>query len=227
MSATRWEFHLSVDEAQRLPFLIAGMKFSSIAKQIRDGMSILCAHCNEKGELACTKNDKSAFRRPIYTVAIDPHLFDVFFNSSLGYRAAYFRGAGIGLDINAFFMRVVACCLIDDSHTCNMALPKDLVRESLLSPSAKVWLAEVGNEPDQKCQACKGEWTAVESGKATAEILNGRWDKKDWYKANWGRKAPYLSKLRIMGAFLNKSHDEITPSDKRFRAVDIHKYGWS
>jgi len=226
MIAIRWDFNLSVEESQRLPFLIAGTTFPSIVKQIRDSMSILCAHCSEQGEQACTTKEKTAFRRPIYTVSIDPWLFDVFFNSALGYRAAYFRSAGIGLDANAFFMRIVACCLIDSSHTCNTRLPKDFIRESLLSPSAKVWLAEVGNEPLRTCPTCKGEWTTATCGEA-AEILNGRWEKKNSYRARWGRRAPYLRKLRIMGAFLNKSHDELTCSEKRYRSIEIHKYGWS
>ena len=109
----------------------------------------------------------------------------------------------------------------------NTTFTQDFIQESLLSPSSKVWLAEKGKEIDKKCSGCKGEWSAVAGRRATAEILNGRWERADVQKAEWGQKAPYLTKLRIMGAFLNDRHDEFIPFDKRFRAREIHKLGWS
>jgi hypothetical protein len=130
--------------------------------------------------------------------------------------------------MNACFMRAVASRLIDDPRATNATLTRDFIRESLLSPSSKVWLAEAGKEIDARCDGCKGEWNVRSSGPgALAEILNDRWERTIGQKAEWGRKAPYLTKLRVMGAFLNERHDELVPFDKRFRAHEIHELGWS
>jgi len=60
-----------------------------------------------------------------------------------------------------------------------------------------------------------------------AEILNGVWETAKSQNAEWGRKAPYLTKLRIMGAFVNERLHELVPFDKRYRAYDINRFGWS
>src|SRR5215208_5565311 len=59
------------------------------------------------------------------------------------------------------------------------------------------------------------------------EILNGRWENEDSPNGRRGRKAPRCSKLKIFGAFLSTRYDEFIPARKRYRAVDIHKCGWS
>lgn len=105
-------------------------------------------------------------------------------------------------------------------------LSNEFIRESLVTLSAKVWLAEHGKELDRKCPGCKGEWSSGPIG--PAEILNSRWEKpRQGQKAEWGREAPYLTKLRIMGAFIDERHNELVPVDKRFRAYEIHQFGWS
>jgi len=157
---------------------------------------------------------------------VAPSVFDVFFNSQDGYRAAYFRSPGLGVDANVYFMRTVAPRLVDDSSSSNSALSQDFLHESLSTPSAKVWLAEHGKEIDQKCHGCKGEWS-IAALPRNAEIRNGRWEVATEQKAKWGAGAPYLTKLRIMGAFLDNTYGEYVPFDKRFRARDIYRYGWS
>jgi len=109
-------------------------------------------------------------------------------------------------------------------HTNNIAKGRDFAEESLKACSAKVWLAERGKEMGD-CTHCSGEWSTPQDD--VAEILNDRWEKDTNVNARYGRKAPYLTKIRIFGAFLNDLYDEFIPTKKRFRANEIHKVGWS
>lgn len=215
-----WSFNLSVQSAIRLPVLNTRTTFERISKQIAADMKVLCCHPSEM--------DGTGFKRPVYTVFVGHPLFDLFFNSPAGYRAAYFRSPGLGLDANNSFMHAVADRLIADPLSTNSTFTLDFIRESLLTPSAKAWLVEHGKELDAKCPGCKGEWGSGSAGEGeVTEILNGRWETASGQKAEWGRKAPYLTKIRLMGAFINERHHELVPFDKRLRAHDIHEYGWS
>lgn len=215
-----WSYSLSVDAALRLPGLSGSVSFAHIAERIATEMSVLCCHRSEIGG--------TDFARPVYTVFVGRALFDLFFNSSAGYRAAYFQSPGIGLDANAFFMQTVAPRLVADPLSANSTLLPDFIQESLVTPSAKAWLVEHGKELDKRCPGCRGEWSSASAGPAEqAEILNSRWETISGQKAEWGRKAPYLTKLRVMGAFINECHHELVPFDKRFRASEIHEFGWS
>ena len=107
--------------------------------------------------------------------------------------------------------------------TLSAATPSpNLISESLSSPSAKVWLAEVGLH---LCDHCCGEWSRPHD--ETPEIFNGVWDLASGLEAAWGRKAPYFTKLKLIGAFLNDGRDEFVPSHKRFRADLLHRRGWA
>jgi hypothetical protein len=211
---------LIANSATRLPILTAGVTFAEITQRIAGEMSVLCCHFSE---IAGT-----GFSRPVYTVRVSRELFDLFFNSPDGYRAAYYHSAGGGLDTNLSFMHVVSSLLAQSPLSANSGLPEARIRESLTTPSAKVWLAEHGKEIDRKCPGCMGEWSSGTAGPPhQAEIHNGVWEAASGQNAEWGRKAPYLTKLRIMGAFINDRLYELVPYDKRFRAYDIHRHGWS
>jgi hypothetical protein len=215
-----WSYALSVEEAVRVPVLFADLTFAELTSKIVNGLQVLCCH---RSEIAGT-----GFKRPVYTLHIGRPLFDLFFNSSSGYRAAYFRSPGAGLDANVHFLTAIVERLVTDPQSATSALATEFIRESLRTPSAKAWLAEHGKEVDLKCPYCKGEWSTGTCGPPElAEISNGRWETASGQNAEWGRKAPYLTKLRVMGAFLNDRYHELVPHDKRFRAYDIHRYGWS
>jgi hypothetical protein len=215
-----WSFQLTVDEQLRLPALVDRHTFAQITERIMSCVQVLCCHRSKLSD--------GEFLRPVYTVRIDRPLFDLFFNSPFGYRAAYFKSPGAGLDANVSFLQTIAPRLAADPASLKSALSPDFIHASLSTPSAKVWLAECGKEIDRKCSACEGEWSSGTTGTETrSEILNGRWEVAEGQKAEWGGKAPYLEKLRIMGAFINDRHHELVPHDKRFRAYEIHEFGWS
>lgn len=85
-----------------------------------------------------------------------------------------------------------------------------------------MWLTEYGSH---LCTQCIGEWGNPTGH--TAEILNGRWELADTPNAHRGREAPFLSKIRVFGAFLNERNHEVVPARKRHRAFDINAEGWS
>lgn len=138
------------------------------------------------------------------------------------YRSWYFRSPYKGLEANALFVR----------HISDQVLSTEW-RESLGSSaadafgahSAKLWLAEVGNEPVKNCGGCEGEWRPPQDN--AAEILNGRWECGEEAKARYGRKAPPLTKLRVFGAFLDEAGNEFISWRKCNRAAEIYQHGWS
>jgi hypothetical protein len=93
---------------------------------------------------------------------------------------------------------------------------------SLRCVSAKAWLAEVSKGI---CGACSGEWSPPQDD--APEIVNGRWEICDHVYAKYGRKAPYLTKVRVFGGFVDPAGHELIPADKRSRAEDIYRRGWS
>lgn len=215
-----WELRLQVEEGMRLPKLRQHVPFEQIAKCVATTMTVLCCHRSPiKG---------TDFRRVAYCVQIDKDLFDQFFNSESGYRAAYFRSPWSGLGTNAAFMEAVSPSLVSSIPSSTCGVSPEFIRESLATTSAKVWLAEHGKEVKRDCPGCRGEWSTGTAGDLnTPEIRNGRWEMASGIKSQWGSKAPYLTKLRIMGAFLDEQFNELVPFDKRFRANQIHAFGWS
>ena len=216
-SSRVWSFRLGADEQARLPALLNRQSFAEISEQIASCVRVVCCHQSKLSD--------GEFFRAVYTVHIGRPLFDSFFNSQFGYRAAYFGSPGAGVDANVSFLETMTPRLLADPASLKTPLSPSLIHASLSTPSAKVWLAECGKEG---CSGCEGEWSSgTIDAETRPEILNGRWDVADGQKAEWGRSAPYLEKLRIMGAFVNDRHHELVPHDKRFRARDIHQFGWS
>jgi hypothetical protein len=205
---------------ERQPALSACDSFDLVASRIADSHEVLCCHKSQIWG--------SDYKRPVYTIRIPESLFDQFFNASYGYRAAFYRSPGSGMDANQAFLRAMAPKLMQASGAERADMTPELIEQSLATPSAKAWLAEAGKEPERDCPACKGEWSTANCGPADlAEVRNGRWELARNLKAEWGRKAPYLTKLRIMGAFLDDRYNELVPHDKRSRAQEIHAFGWS
>ena len=183
-------------------------------------MNVLCCHR--------TRVHGTEIVRVIYCIQVEKELFDLFFNSSNGYRAAYFQSPGQGINANATFFEELAPKLLESSVSSTSGLAAEFMKQSLLTPSAKVWLAEHTKEVEKDCLGCKGEWSSDSAGDLSMpEILNGVWERSEKLTAKWGCKAPFLTKLRIMGAFLDTKLNEWIPSDKRFRAREIHEFGGS
>lgn len=131
----------------------------------------------------------------------------------------YYRSPEDGRRANGAFLSSAASKLSASGF--GNAAP-DLIARSLGVPSAKVWMAEVGKG---WCPRCSGDWKAPTDDEA--EILNGRRECSDGPNSRYGRKAPLLGMLRILGGFVGDQEGEYVPSRKRRRATDIHDWGWS
>lgn len=220
MGTINWQLKLHVEQATRLLTLQGSVQFKKLAEDIAASMAVLCCHRSSISG--------KPISRVAYCVQVERRIFDLFFNSASGYRAAYFRSPGEGINANATFFEVVTPKLLSTDLSITCGLEHEYMRQSLVTPSAKVWLAECGKEVERDCVTCQGEWSvsSVRDGDEP-EILNGVWEQSKHIKSIWGCKAPFLTKLRIMGAFLDDHLNEWIPTDKRFRAREIHEHGWS
>lgn len=209
-----WSFGASVTKS-RASVLLAPSTIGSIANRIASEMEVVCCHFQ-------TCDDHTDFGRVVYCLLVSEDLFDLFFNSPHGYRGAYFRSPGEGIDANSTLIKTLVPKLLDTSAPAASDSDLSWVRESLLSSSAKAWLAE---HSLGLCSNCDGEWGS--SHELEPDILNGRWELGESGPQRYGRKAPRLTKIRVFGAFLDDRLNEFTPCRKRHRAQDIHLWGWS
>jgi hypothetical protein len=208
----RWEYSPLVPDARQRALLDAP-EFEAISSEVVRTMRVLCLHSDRCDEAA-------GYKRIVCCVSIDRELFDLFFNSWNGYRAQYFRAADGGLALNAQFLNTVAPALAAAGAGTN--LDAAFMTASLQVASAKVWLAEVGKG---FCSLCAGEWRTASD--EAAEILNDRWECSTIPDAKNGRKAPFLTMLRVMGGFIDSAFNEYVTTRKRNRAQQIHESGWS
>lgn len=207
-----WSFATSLGR-DRLNALNDAPPFEDIARSIATVMRIQCSHVDPCDEA-------HGFKRLVACVVIDRTLFDLFFNSYNGYRGWYFRSTTHGLEMNALLLQLLAPRLVE--FPSNADMPASLASQSLFAPSAKSWLAEVGKG---FCPTCEGDWSAPKDD--APEILNGRWETATAPSSRFGRKAPFLERLRVMGAFVNQGGKEYVATRKRNRAQEIHDVGWS
>ena len=209
-----WHFGSTVGK-ERADALLQAVAFAAIVEAIAQDMEILCCH-----RRCC--DDLAGFSRVIFNLRVPQSTFDIFFNSEHGYRGAYFDSPYAGLAANGACIQRLTPLLLAWANQHEPSVDQVFARESLASPTAKVWLTEFESHI---CEKCVGEW-----GNPTdeaPEICNGRWEFANAPGGRYGRKAPFLSKLRVFGAFLNERHDEFTPARKRHRAEDLNKEGWS
>ncbi len=209
-----WRYSPSLGST-RLEALATAGSFSEILETIAKSAHVLCVH-----NQGC--DDIAGFARTVATIRVQPEMFDLFFNSQDGYRGAYARSPYAGFSANDQALETLTPLVLTYNETNQSKIDSSFVVESLGSPSAKIWLAEIGLDI---CALCTGEWAnPVDS---TPEIFNGVWDQATGVEATWGRKAPYFTKIKLIGAFLNNRYDEYVPAHKRHRAQLIHQRGWA
>jgi hypothetical protein len=208
----RWRFAESLGR-ERIEALEAARSFEDMARAIAASPHIQCTHIDP-----CDEAD--GFNRLVGCIVIDRPLFDLYFNSPYGYRGAYYASTEYGLEMNAFLLRLLAPALTGFTH--HEGMSSDLMLTSIIAPSAKSWLAEVGKG---FCSKCEGDWSSPTDD--APEILNERWEVATAANSRFGRKAPFLRRIRVMGAFVNPAGKEYVPTRKRTRAKDIHDIGWS
>ena len=206
----RWDFCVQ-ENGDRIERLRTAPSLESILGALQQ-RPILCCHEDAiRG---------TPIKRVAYSIDAGEELFDLFFNSLEWGPYFFYRDPFEGLKSNRLCLDILESTLLNERAD----LSNEIVRESLRTGSAKIWLAEHGKQTLQGCVGCEGEWRAQD---ALPEILNDRWELSDYYKATWGRQAPHLTKLRVFGAFLDEQGNEFIPNEKRFRAQEISAFGWS
>jgi hypothetical protein len=159
------------------------------------------------------------FARIAYCIEVTGPVFDLFFNARHGYRGSYFDSPHRGLEVNHAIIERLRPVLLTDVQPDGVQVDAST---SLQCLSAKVWLAELGK---QRCPRCAGEWNAPSDG--VVEIRNGRWEVDTHPYARYGVRAPYLTKIRIFGGFIDDRGNELIPADKKERNRHIWARGWS
>jgi len=227
-----WHFSSAIGD-ERKEALLQTTTFTAIVETIAQDMKVLCCHRQDCDDLArfsrvvlcCHRqdcDDLARFSRVIFNLCLPKPTFDLFFNSEHGYRGAYFDSPHIGLAANEACIRRLTPLLLNWAAEHEPSLDQAFAQESLASPTAKVWLTE---SESHLCGRCVGEWGNPTN--ETTELSNGRWELANTPSGRRGRKAPFLSKLRVFGAFLNERYDEFTPARKRHRAKELNEGGWS
>lgn len=209
-----WQFNPSIGE-KRMEALLQAPSLIDIVDMLERHLNIACCHLSR-----C--DDMQGFSRTVFTLRTPRTTFDLLFNSERGYRGAYFLSPSVGLNANQTTIGRVTPLLLDWVARYAPTIDQTFAAKSLSLPSAKVWLAEAETH---LCDQCIGEWCNPTDD--MPEILNDRWEIDDSPNARRGRKAPYLSKLRVYGAFLNERQEELVSPHKICRAQDISKYGWT
>lgn len=163
-----------------------------------------------------------SYRRACFCLDAGVEVFDAFFNSVSGYRGAYFQALEVGVAANRRLIDALSPSLVAWAVARDPSTDRAWLIESLSLPTAKAWLAE---DAVALCPSCAGGWSA--SYEAELHILNDRWEHSTHTHAAWGRQAPELSKVRVLGGFVNQSHGEWVADHKRDRARQISEHGWT
>lgn len=207
--------YLGTATEERRKGLASPSRFADVVKAMNHQMTVVCFHREPR------QRDDS-YSRATFCAVIGVTLFDAFFNSVSGYRGAYFESPDKGLAANRFLIDEISPALISWALASSPEVDKAWLEESLALPTAKAWLAE---DNAAQCAKCAGEWSA--SYVSELEIANGRWELSPHTHARWGRQAPYFSKIRVFGCFLNDQHHEWVADHKRERAQQISEHGWT
>jgi hypothetical protein len=176
---------------------------------------VACFHREEKQRDA-------QYARAAFCINVSPQLFDGFFNSSTGYRGAYFDSPEIGLAANRYLFEQISPQLRASATRLDVNVDDDWLAASLSRPSAKAWL---GEDVLALCPKCKGGWSAPYNPQLL--IKNGRWENSRHTHAAWGCQAPELGKIRLFGGFIDSEHHEWLAAHKGSRAEQIWEHGWS
>ena len=176
---------------------------------------VVCFHADQK------QRDRS-YRRACFCLDAGVALFDAFFNAASGYRGAYFQAPETGEAANRRLFDSLSPVLVEWAAARVPSIERAWITESLSLSTAKAWLVE---DTKALCQSCAGGWSATDAAKL--QILNNRWEHSAHTHAIWGRQAPELSKVRVMGGFVNRLHAKRIADHKRNRAQQIWEYGWT
>jgi len=212
--ASSWSF-IGTAKPERRTRLESPHPFPEVLRQLSETLSVACYHRE------CKQRD-ATYTRAAFCLDVSPRLFDAFFNSSTGYRGAYFQSPENGLRTNRNLFDQLSSKLRASAKRFDANVDDAWLVASLSQPSSKAWL---GEDVLALCPRCKGGWSA--SYNAALLIHNGRWEHSSHTHAKWGRQAPELAKIRLFGGFIDSAYDEWVAPHKENRAEQIWEHGWT
>jgi|tagenome__1003787_1003787.scaffolds.fasta_scaffold20825038_1 hypothetical protein len=215
-SSDEWSF--GEFEAERQAYLSRDMHFYEMAKRIAD-VAVVRTGCIDTLRVENPEAPADITWRAWFTISLadEPHLADLFYNGRDGVRGRYWQSEMEGNAATALMIALLrekllqfAAENIDSFGPATLAhADVGLVIRSLEGTSAKSWAYE-GENPNFN---------------AKPRLVVKRWV-NNRPEGNW-RWAPKGPLLDIKGAFFTPNNKEYIPWDKRGRAYNIQRYGFS
>jgi hypothetical protein len=215
------------DDPARVRALNEAPPYNALVGILASTLKPLCWHVEQQGNGWLDTEDEhlpqgvADFRRIVVVARTDRGVFDWFFNSTHGYRAAYFRSPAEGVEANKLLLDAVSGVLLRDLPGGKRV--QEFAAESFDCWSSKAWLVEAGKDCVQYGWAGEFSYNHPE----TPEILNGRWEASEGEPGRHGRRAPRGELLLFCGGFLDAKGNEWIAWNKRHRAEQIHRHGWT
>jgi hypothetical protein len=223
-----WQFNALLVGHDRLERLSENVPFSEVVARVGGVRNI-----NFSAEPG--NREAKGWIRAAWVLEVTPELFDLFFNSSSGYRGQFYLAPQRGLEANRLLIdslhgRLLASA---DAGPPNPNMTRRQVEASLTSRYAKVWIDEDSSTLDQTSkdpviiQALEVPKWVTAMKDALSAWRQGK--SPDAYVARslLGVQAPEGQRLDIRGAWMDRGNtDHVVPS-KEDRAEHIHKFGFS
>jgi hypothetical protein len=229
MKIKEWQYRIEKIGANRLRLLQGETSFDSVAQRISNEITSICFYPKEGNRKA-----RGKIRAEFY-FDISRETFDIFFNSSYGYRAQYYLDTDNGLKYNRILIDMIRGKLIDHAmKTSQNKLTLKQVNLSLDYESAKVWIHEdsstidqVGQDPAHIVALEIPRWVAAMERVLDAWEVHKQPNPTIQTRALLGVQAPEGSRIEVLGAWLDTNNQEFIVPSKIHRAMHIHQYGFS
>ena len=181
--------------------------------------------------------DAKGQTRAEFRFSVTPRTYDIFFNSSSGYRAQFYYDQGRGMQQNRAILTSLRPILLSavSANNPHETFTIAHVERSLDLPSAKIWINEDTSSLDQKSIDATAltainvpHWVGA-AREAEAGIRGGfTLQPSAKQKALLGVQAPTGTELKVFGAWLDdRSGLELVVPSKRNRARQIRVYGFA
>ncbi|WP_130583910.1 hypothetical protein [Bradyrhizobium sp. Leo170] len=215
-SSDEWSFAEFDD--QRRAYLDRDMPFDEIAKRIAD-VAVVNTGCVDPLRTPNPDAPVDTTWRAWFTISVaeEPRLSDLFYNGRDGVRGRYWQSETEG---NAATASMIA--LLREKLLLFVADNSDIFGPATLARGDMALVARSLDAASVKAWAYEGKNPNFNAG---PKLVVRRWA-TNRPGGNW-RWAPVGPLLDIKGAFYTPDDKEFVPGDKRERAYNIHRYGFS
>ena len=200
MAAWSFTVQVPIDRARRL---LALKTFDHIVDLVRN--SVVTGFAAEPFRDLRLKGCE----RAVFQLTTQEDVYDLFFNSPVGYRGQYADSERAGEVANRVVIDVLQPSLL--SIAARSSRPCKWVAESLIGTQAKIWIDE--------------DEVAAQLGRGTPDIRFDTWQEHS--DSGVGLLAPLGTKLEIKGAWVDEGGKERVDPQKLGRASEIHLTGFS